>query len=78
MSIQQKPIPGRYYINLTGQMIKVRALLYLGGSLSKVIIEYLDGSVLKIAVDEWAWLDLSMYNEWSGTRRAKREVEKEI
>lgn len=78
MSIQQNPIPGRYYINLTGQMIKVRALLYLEGSLNKVTMEYLDGSVIHVAVDEWGWLDLSMYNEWNGSRRAKREIEKEV
>lgn len=78
MSTQQKPIPGRYYINLTGQMIKVRALLYFEGSLNKVVMEYLDGGVIHIDVDEWDWLDLSMYNEWSGSYRAEREIEKEV
>lgn len=79
MSIQQEPIPGRYYINLTGQMIKVRALLYLNGLLTRVIIEYLDGNIIYVAADEWCWLDLSIYNEWRGSRRVnKRDLEKEI
>ncbi len=77
MSIQQEPIPGRYYINLTGQMIKVRALLYLNGLLTRVIIEYLDGNIIYVAADEWGWLDLSIYNEWRGSRRVKRDLEKE-
>ena len=76
MSIQQKPIPGRYYINLTGQMIKVRAILYFEGSLNKVVMEYLDGGVIHIDADEWDWLDLSMYNEWNDSRLEKQEIEK--
>lgn len=75
MTIQHQPIPGRYYINLTGQMIKVRALLYRDGLLNKVIIEYLDGNIIYVAADEWSWLDLSIYNEWKGSRRLKREID---
>ena len=58
MSIQQKPMPGSYHINLTGQMIKVRALLYLYGLLHMEILEYLDGSVIHVAVDEWGCMDV--------------------
>jgi hypothetical protein len=78
MSIQHEPIPGRYYINLTGQMIKVKALLYYDGLLSKIIIEYLDGNIIYVAANEWGWLDLSIYNEWRGSSRIKRDLEKEI
>ena len=78
MSIQQKPVPGRYYINLTGQMIKVRALLYFEGSLNKVVMEYLDGGVIHVDADEWDCLDLSMYNEWNDSRLEKQEIEKEL
>ena len=78
MSTQHEPIPGRYYINLTGQMIKVKALLYFDGLLSKIIIEYLDGNVIYVAANEWGWLALSIYNEWRGSSRVKRALEKEI
>ena len=78
MSIQQKPVPGRYYINLTGQMIKVRALLYFEGSLNKVVMEYLDGGVIHVDAYEWDCLDLSMYNEWNDSRLEKQEIEKEL
>lgn len=80
MTIQHKPIPGRYYINHTGQMIKVRALLYRDGFLNKVIIEYLDGNIIHVAANEWSWLDLAIYNEWKGSRRLRRDIdlEKEI
>ena len=79
MAIQYKPIPGRYYINHTGQMVKVRALLYRDGLLNKVIIEYLDGNIIYIAAKEWSWLDLSIYNDWRSSRRLNRklDIEKE-
>ena len=52
MTVRQKPVPGFYYINLTGQLIKVRALLYVEGAVRRVILEYLDGSVIKLALEE--------------------------
>jgi hypothetical protein len=78
MGIQQRPVPGYYYINLTGQMIKVKALLYVEGDLSRVVIEYLDGRTININVDEWSWLDLSVYSEWLETRKETRDIEYEV
>lgn len=70
MTVRQKPVPGFYYINLTGQLIKVRALLYVGGAVRRVVVEYLDGSVLKLALEEWDWLDLARYTDWLERNRS--------
>ncbi len=78
MAVRQEPVPGYYYINLTGQLIKVKALLYVDGSLGRVVVEYLDGKILNIRLDEWNWLDLSVYSEWLETRNLESELEYEV
>ncbi len=77
MAVKQKPVPGYYYINLTGQLIRVKALLYVDGNLARVVIEYMDGRTVKVSAEEWAWLDLSMYTEWLGRRKQEMELENE-
>ncbi len=77
MTVRQKPVPGFYYINVTGQLIKVRALLYVQGSVRRVVIEYLDGSVIKLALDEWDWLDLARYTDWLERNRPALSCERE-
>lgn len=78
MAVKQEPVPGYYYINLTGQLIKVKALLYVTGRLARVVVEYLDGKMLNIRLDEWNWLDLSVYSEWLETRSTQVELEYEV
>jgi hypothetical protein len=78
MAVKQQPVPGYYYINLTGQLIKVKALLYADGQLSRVVVEYLDGKILNIRLDEWNWLDLSVYSEWLETRNVDTDLEYEV
>lgn len=77
MTVRQKPVPGFYYINLTGQLIKVRALLYVDGRVRRVVLEYLDGSVIKLALEEWDWLDLARYTDWLERNRPLLERERE-
>ncbi len=72
MSIQQKPIVGSWYVNLTGQLLKVRAVSYCESSLSKVVVEYLNGSRVIVDIEQWKLLDLEINFE-KGTRRKKRE-----
>ena len=78
MAVKQEPVPGYYYINLTGQLIKVKALLYVTGRLARVVVEYLDGKMLNIRLDEWNWLDLSVYSEWLESRSTQVELEYEV
>lgn len=60
----KKPVPGDYYINETGQLIKVRYVLYKHSAMSMVMLQYQDGYHLSISPDEWRWLDLKPYSEW--------------
>lgn len=64
MATQQTPIPGNYYVNKTGQLIKVRYILYSDGDVSRVILEYLDGHRMSVELEEWSWLDLTRYSDW--------------
>lgn len=71
-------MPGYYYINVAGQLVKVKVLLYVAGKLARVIIEYLDGRVSNVAAAEWDWLDLACYNEWLTERAERNGIEREL
>lgn len=78
MAVKQQPVPGFYYINLTGQLIKVRALVYNDGSLARVVVEYLDGRRVHLPLDEWNWLELDRYSDLispAGSSAGEREFE---
>ena len=40
----QDPIVGSWFVNLTGQLIKVKLLMFNEQSLDRVLIQYLDGN----------------------------------
>jgi len=60
MSILQEPVVGSWYLNQAGKLMKVRMLLLSERSLSRVMIEYLDGSVHIVNIDAWNFLDLNV------------------
>ena len=60
MAILQEPVVGSWYLNQTGKLMKVRMLMYVEQLLSKVMIEYLDGSVNVVDIDAWNFLDLNV------------------
>ena len=64
MSKKQLPVPGNYYVNLTGQLIKVLCVLYSDGELAIVRLEYQDGHQMTVKFEEWNWLDLRPYADW--------------
>lgn len=61
MAIQQKPVVGNWYVNLTGQLLKICAVSYDTGTLSKVVIEFLSGKKLILDLERWYMLDLDTY-----------------
>lgn len=61
MAIQQTPVVGNWYVNLTGQLLKVCAISLEQGNLSKVVIEHLSGARTIIDIDTWGLLDLETY-----------------
>ncbi len=78
MAVKQRPVPGFYYINLAGQLIKVRALVYSGGVLNRVVVEFLDGRRAHLPLDEWNWMELDRYSDLVspvGTPSGDREFE---
>jgi len=44
MYLQQQPIPGYWYSNLSGQLIQVRAMLYVSGKRNCIVLEDIYGS----------------------------------
>ncbi len=61
MSMQQQPRVGSWYVNMTGKLMKVRALVYHFGRLTGVSIEYLDGSRHLADITSWNCLDLTVH-----------------
>ncbi|MBI5450879.1 MAG: hypothetical protein HY940_05925 [Gammaproteobacteria bacterium] len=61
MAIQQQPFVGNWYVNLTGQLIKVVAVGYADGWISKVVIEHINGKRQILGIDTWGLLDLEMH-----------------
>lgn len=60
MAILQEPVVGSWYLNQTGKLMKVRMLMYVEKLLSKVMIEYLDGSFNVVDINAWNFLDLNV------------------
>ncbi len=73
MSIQQKPVVGSWYVNLTGQLFKVWAVSYTGSRLSKVAVEYLNGTRMVVDIDQWDLLDLEINFQKIAARRRNSE-----
>lgn len=63
----QKPVVNAWYTNLTGQLFKVRFVMYCEGQVSHVMIEYVNGTLQTINHHEWECLKLIRH---SSTRRS--------
>lgn len=74
MSAKQKPVIGNWYMNMTGQLIKVWAVGYSTGRASRVVIEYLNGKKKVIGIDDWYSLDLEVHL-YRATRRHRGSTE---
>jgi len=58
MFSSQEPVPGAWYINRTGKLMKVRLMLYRGRRRCALLIEYLEGQRQIIGIDDWYRLQL--------------------
>ena len=67
MAIRQNPVVGNWYVNLTGQLLKICAVSYDSGKISKVVIEFLSGKKLILELEKWHLLDLETYIYKSST-----------
>lgn len=55
----QDPIVGAWFVNSTGQLIKVKLLMFSEQNLQRVLIQYLDGTTKLINEDDWFNLELN-------------------
>ena len=62
----QNPIVGAWFVNMTGQLIKVRLVMYDKDTLHRVLIQQVDGSMKLINTDDWFSLKLNKQNHEVG------------
>ncbi len=62
MFLQQKPIPGYWYSNQSGQLIQVRAIVFTGGRGNRIVIEDISGKRQSLDVPSWRDMDLVLHS----------------
>jgi len=62
MFLQQKPIPGYWYSNFSGQLIQVRALVYSSGERSLIVLEDINGKRESVDIESWHGMDLVLHS----------------
>ena len=62
MFLQQKPIPGYWYSNFSGQLIQVRALVYSSGERSLIVLEDINGKRETVDIESWHGMDLVLHS----------------
>ena len=62
MFLQQKPIPGYWYSNQSGQLIQVRAIVFSGGRGNRIVIEDISGKRQSLDVASWRDMDLVLHS----------------
>ena len=63
---EQKPTVGAWFVNLTGQLIKVKLVMFNEEKLHRVLIQYLDGTTKLINKDDWFCLKFNKHIHESG------------
>ena len=62
----QHPTVGSWFVNLTGQLIKVRLVMFNKDKLHRVLIQYLDGNTKLIHHEDWSYLKLNKHISEAG------------
>lgn len=63
------PVVGNWYVNRTGQLIKVKLMEMIQGVPVKALIEYLDGTLRVIDMGAWTCLELNRHISRGGSVR---------
>ena len=74
MYLQQKPIPGYWYSNLSGQLLQVRALVYTTGQSRSIVLEDIHGKRDHVDSDGWNALVLVLHSPVVEQRHAVRDL----
>ena len=72
MFLQQKPIPGYWYSNQSGQLIQVRAIVFSGGRGNRIVIEDISGKRESLDVASWRDMDLVLHSPVSDRESRNR------
>ncbi|MDH5631675.1 MAG: hypothetical protein OEZ10_01625 [Gammaproteobacteria bacterium] len=51
--LRLSPIPGNWYVDKTGALFKVKALVYEAGELNHLILDYPRGSRHRLPIELW-------------------------
>ena len=62
----QDPTVGSWFVNLTGQLIKVKLVMFDQDQLHRVLIQYLDGNTKLINHEDWSYLKLNKHVSEAG------------
>ncbi|MDH3900135.1 MAG: hypothetical protein OEU51_03710 [Gammaproteobacteria bacterium] len=62
MFLQQKPMPGYWYSNFSGQLIQVRAILFISGECRRIVLEDIRGKRDTIDTGDWKGMDLVLHS----------------
>ena len=62
MFLQQKPIPGYWYSNFSGQLLQVRAVVFQDGKRSRIILEDINGERESVDFESWRGMDLVLHS----------------
>ncbi len=62
----QDPTVGVWFVNMTGQLIKVKLVMFAEDKLHRVLIQYLDGTTKLIKKDDWFCLKLNRHINEAG------------
>ncbi len=62
MFLQQQPMPGYWYSNFSGQLIQVRAMLYISGKCQRILLEDIRGKRDYINTGDWKDMDLVLHS----------------
>lgn len=57
----QNPAVGTWFVNQTGQLMKVKLVMFTEERLQRVLIQYLDGSTKLIKEEDWFNLKLNKH-----------------
>ena len=66
MFCTHEPVVGTWFVNLTGQLLKVKLLSFNEDKLESVLIQYLDGSTKLINEKDWFCLKLNKHIHQAG------------
>ena len=72
MFLQQKPIPGYWYSNQSGQLIQVRAIVFSGGKGNRIVIEDISGKRESLDMASWRDMDLILHSPVSDRENRNR------